>query len=493
LADALGVDIGQPKANPGIGASGDDSVIEPFDPLGTPEAVKATNNLIAATGALIAVAGAIAAAAAAAAAAAGAASAAAAGVTGGAEMNEDVLDAMAGAEYDLDAFTNTEPGPGDRLALYGLGVMTVLDRFTRRATERTARFSPLLSKLIGDGVYLRALTGPLSVIPMVLGVLLAIASVGANAGVLLHPPVLLFMAITVLGIFDAFAGAVSVTLFVLLSLPLVDFSQITDLRMLAGILVAGFGPIVLARSIRNFRRLSVRGVDGLLARIGDIAFASLMGGWVAGLIVRALPALTGLTVPAANYVEAFQLLATVAIAIRIVIEDLSARLVPQRMDKLTPDFVPEPPAVQVITVQVLRYFFYVFIASAFMGFGPVVWIAAALFMVPTLIGQFQEKLPNFPVIWRWLPVGLPGLAMVLGLEILLEQFMSSLFGDLPNFSVIFVFALLAMIISLTVLGTLGRSGEPGEERFFLQAKYRWAYRLFGIVVFILLVTFTGML
>jgi hypothetical protein len=149
--------------------------------------------------------------------------------------------------------------------------------------------------------------------------------------------------------------------------------------------------------------------------------------------------------------------------------------------------------VQVITVQVLRYFFYVFIASAFMGFGPVVWIAAALFMVPTLIGQFQDKLPNFPIVWRWLPVGLPGLAMVLGLEILLEQFMSSLFGDLPNFSVIFVFALLAMIISLTVLGTLGRSGEPGEERFFLQAKYRWAYRLFGIVVFILLVTFTGML
>jgi hypothetical protein len=97
--------------------------------------------------------------------------------------------------------------------------MTVLDRFTRRATNRTAKFSPLLSKLIGDGVYLRALTGPFSAISVVLAVLLAISSINLNAGVLIHPPVILFMAITVLGIFDAFAGALSVALFVLLSLP----------------------------------------------------------------------------------------------------------------------------------------------------------------------------------------------------------------------------------------------------------------------------------
>jgi hypothetical protein len=263
--------------------------------------------------------------------------------------------------------------------------------------------------------------------------------------------------------------------------------------MMAGIMVAGFGPIVLARSIRNFRRLSVRGVDGLIARIGDIFFASLMGGWVAGLIVRALPALTGLTLPAANYVASFQLIATVAIAIRIVLEELSARFFPQRMDKLTPDSVPEPPKGQVIAVQVLRYFFYVFVASAFMGFGPVVWIAAALFMVPTIIGNFQDKLPNIPFIWRWLPVGLPGLAMVLGLEIVLENILSSMFGDLPNFSTIFVFGLLGMIITLTVIGTLGREGLPGEERIFQQPKFRWIYRLSGIVIFILLVTFTGML
>jgi hypothetical protein len=235
------------------------------------------------------------------------------------------------------------------------------------------------------------------------------------------------------------------------------------------------------------------GIDGLLARIGDIAFASLMGGWVAGLIVRALPALTGLTLPAANYVATFQLIATLAIAIRIVIEDLAARFYPQRMDKLAPDTLPSPPAAQVVIVQVLKYFFYVFIASAFMGFGPVVWIASALFMLPTILGHFQDKLPNVPFIWRYLPVGLPGLAMILGLEILLENTLTGILGDDPNFSVIFIYCLLALILVVSIVGMLGREGRPGEERFFLRPGMRWIYRIFGVVVFALLMQFTSML
>ena len=515
IADALGIElpaVGEPVANPAIGASGDDNVIVEFDPLGSPEAIEATNKLMAATGAVVAVAGAVGAAAAAAAAAgaaagaagaagaaagsAGAASSAgaAAGPAGtGAEMNEDVLDALAAADFEVDLFQDAPPGPGDRLPLFALGLVTALDNISRRWTRSVNKVSPLVSKMINDGVYLRAIFGSLSMAPLLVGIVLAIVSLDQNSGELLHPPVALFMAIAVLGIFDALAGSLAVMVFVLGSLPLVDFGEITDLRMLAGIVVAGFGPIVLARSIRNFRRRPMPGVEGLLARVGDIAFASLMGGWVAGLIVRALPALTGLTLPAANYVPTFQLIATIAIAVRIVLEDFAARLYPQRMDRLAPDTLPQPPAVQVIAVQMMKYFFYVFIASAFMGFGPVVWLASALFMIPGLLGFVADKLPNFPWLWRVLPVGLPGLAMILGLEILLENSLTSILGDDPNFSVIFIYCLLALILVVSVLGVLGREGLPGEERFFLRPGWRWVYRIFGIVVFVLLMQFTSML
>lgn len=408
-------------------------------------------------------------------------------------MNEDVMDAMAEAGFELDAFEDSPPGPGDRLGFMSLALLTFLDRPSRIWTRKVAKFSPAVSKMINDGVYLRAIFGSLAIIPTLAAIALAVLGLNENAGVLMHPPVAIFIAIAVIGLFDSFAGVLGILVFILGSIPLVEFSRIEDWRLLAGTLVAGFGPIFLARSIRNFRHKPIPGVDGLVARIGDIAFASLMGGWVASLIFRALPALTGLTVPAANHVESFQLIATTAIAIRILVEDLASRLFPQRMDRLAPDDVPEPPKAQVFTVLILKYFFIVFIASAFMGFGLVVWVAAALFMVPTLLEFVRDRLPNIPFIWRWLPFGLPGLAMILGLEILLEGALSDVFGDDPNFSIIFIFFLLAMIITLNVMAILGREGTPGETRFFERPQFTWVARVGGIITFVLLYQFTNML
>ncbi|MEK9536343.1 MAG: hypothetical protein VWZ99_04280 [Aquiluna sp.] len=506
------VPVGTPVENAAIGASGDDSVIVEFDPMGSPEAVEASNKLIAATGAIVGVAAAAGAAAAAAAAAGAAGAAGAASSAGaaagsassagaaaspnantGAEMNEDALDALAVAEFEVDAFQGVEPEWGDKLAFFALPLVNFLDTPTRLWTKAVARVSPFVSKLLSDGAYLRAMFGSLSIFPSILGVGLAVSSLYINDGSLLHPPVALFLALTVLGIFDAFAGSIAVLVFVLGSLPLVDFSKVTDLRMLAGIIVAGFGPIVLARSVRNFRRRAPVDFEGVLARIGDILFASLMGGWVAGLIVRALPALTGLTLPAANYVATFQFVATIAIGLRILFEELAARYYPQRMDILAPDSLPEPPRVQQIIVQVLRYFFYVFIASAFMGFGPIVWLASALFLLPTIIGFFSHKLPNSRMIWHVLPVGLPGLAMILGLEILLENSLGELLGDHPDFSVIFILSLLSLILVVSLVGMIGRAGRPGEIRWIERPRLRWLYRAGSAATLLLLVQFTSML
>jgi hypothetical protein len=408
-------------------------------------------------------------------------------------MNEDVMDAMSEASFELDQFQDLPPGRGDSLSLWAIPALAFLDNPTRNWTRKVARFSPLLSKLINDGIYLRAIFGSISVLPVAAAITLAVLGLQGNGGELLHPPIAIFMAIGLIGMFDALAGILGIAVFILGSLPLVNPTVLEDWRMLAGIAVAGFGPILLARSIRNFRRRPIPGVDGLIARVGDIAFASLMGGWVAGLIFRALPALTGLTLPAANYVSTFQFYATLAIAARILMEDFSGRFFPHRMDKLAPDTLPEPPKAQVVISLSLKYFFYVFVASAFMGTGPIVWLASALFMVPTLIEFVKDRLPNSTFIWRWLPFGLPGLAMILGLEIVLENSLSGIFGERDDFSIIFIFALLGLIISLAILGAIGRDGKPGEVRLFEKPGARWLARAGGLLTFILLVQFTSML
>ena len=515
--------VGEPVANSAIGASGDDSVIVEFDPTGSPEAVKATNNLVGATAAVAGVAAAAGAAGAAAAAAGAAGAAGSAGAAassasaagsagsalagggtgagggggstagGGAEMNEDVLDALAGADFDIDRFKDVQPRWGDRLPWWRWRVASFWDAPSTWLSAVIAPISPLVSKLINDGSYLRAIFGPLSLVLPALGAWLALESLTLNDGLLLHPPVALYLWLVILGIFDAFAGSLAMTIFVLGSLPLMDFSSVADWRMLAGIVVSGFGPIVLARSIRDFRRRAPISRDDWLIRAGDIAFASLMGGWVAGLIIRALPALTGLTLPAANYVLTFQVYATIAIAARIMVEDVAARFFPSRMDLLTPDVIPGPPVAQILSAQVLRFVFYVFIASAFMGFGPVVWGAALLFMVPNILGFFSDKLPNFRVLWRFLPTGLAGLAMILGLEIVLENSLGAFLGDHPDFSIIFVFCLLGLIIVMSTLAMMGREGGPREEHWTESKRFALGRRLGAVLVFVLLLQFTSML
>ena len=516
--------VGEPVSNAAIGASGDDAVIVEFDPQGSPEAIKATNNLVGATAAVAGVAAAAGAAAAGAAgAAAGAAGAAgsAAGAAGSAgsagsaassgggtgagggggstgnapaaEMNEDVLDALAGADYVVDRFRNQKRRWGDKLFFWRFRIANWWDAPSTWLSRFVAPFSPLLARLLNDASYLRAMTGPGSLLLPGVGVWLALESLSINEGALLHPPVALYMWLVILGVFDAFAGSLAMAVFVAGSLPFMDFGQITDWRMLAGIVVSGFGPIVIARSIRDFRRPAPKSRQDWLIRLGDLAFASLMGGWVAGLIIRSLPALTGLTLPAANYVMTFQIYATLAIGARIVVEDFAARFFPARMDELTPDTLPEPPVAQIVVAQVLRFAFYILIASAFMGFGPVVWFAALLFMTPGILGFFVEKFPNSKTLWRVLPTGLAGLAMILGLEIVLENSLGAFLGDHPNFSVIFIFCLLGLIITVSILGMLGREGTAREIHWLETRRYRLLRRMGAVIVFVLLIQFTSML
>ena len=96
---------------------------------------------------------------------------------------------------------------GDALGIWGWPVLKVLDRRTHDLTVRLAPVSPLLSKLITDGAYTRALIGIFSAILPLAGVALALAAVGTNGGLLLPPPTLILIALAVIGVADAAAGA----------------------------------------------------------------------------------------------------------------------------------------------------------------------------------------------------------------------------------------------------------------------------------------------
>ena len=229
-------------------------------------------------------------------------------------------------------------------------------------------------------------------------------------------------------------------------------------------------------------------------RIGDVAFAALLGGWAASLVFRALPALTGLALPAGDYVEAVRIAATTAVVVRVLLEIAAAKWFPLRVELLSPDELPDPFSWQPGLAKIARLGTFLFVASSFMGSGFALWLAAALYLLPIAVDAAGERIPTAKGIYRWFPTGLPALAMILGLEILIEGALEDVLGDHPDFAVIFVLALFTMLAIVALLRALGRQGPDGGWRGVLAGRSGpWLVPAGGVITFALIARFTFIL
>jgi hypothetical protein len=121
------------------------------------------------------------------------------------------------------------------------------------------------------------------------------------------------------------------------------------------------------------------------------------------------------------------------------------------------------------------------------------WVGSALFVLPTLIGWYSERFPNYPWLWRVLPNGVPGLALTLVIASLTTDLVGSWFGASPEL-VLWSFALLPIpMLLLSVLHMLGRHGEPDEVRFMQRPQFVWLYRIGGIVMLLVTMKLAGVI
>ena len=219
--------------------------------------------------------------------------------------------------------------------------MAALDKISIALTLWLARFSPILSKVVVDGAYLRAAVGSFSAVPAVAAIALAVSSINASGAHILTPAWPVLLAIVIIGVFDALAGFLGTAFYVIGSLTahLIGGHAIGggDIRLLLGVIVAGFGPALLANSFRQFRRVPQNDAAYGWERIVDLFVIPFFGGWTAASMIGTLPALAGLTLPVANHVGDFSLAVAASLAIRVILEELITRWVPNRLDRLHPD------------------------------------------------------------------------------------------------------------------------------------------------------------
>ena len=370
----------------------------------------------------------------------------------------------------------------------------MLDRPSHAATVSLASISPVASKTINDGAYLRAIFGVFSIVLPLIGLALGALGVSQIEGELLMPSWQLLLLIGVLGVFDAMTGAVATITFAVGTIITHGVHDANQVRLLLGVMLVGFAPGLLATAFRKIRKEAHWNLSYWWDRIVDFAVVTFLAGWTMSSVVATLPALAGLTMPAANHVTDFALAAAAAMVVRIVIEEVAARFYPARLNYINPTEVAEPHTLQKYIALTIRLGLFIFVSAALMGDTWQTWVGSALFILPTVLGWYSDRLPNFPRLWRWLPGGIPGLALSLVIASTTTALVGSWLGASPELAQ-WSFVLLPIpLLVLSILGLFGRHGsQPDEPKPMKTEKWRWVYRIGGVVMLVITLRLAGIL
>lgn len=502
----LNINVGGAVANPAAGATGNDAAPPvAFDPLGSPESISALSGALVMA---VSLAGGVAAA------VAGASGGDAGGEVGGAEVPEGEMEAAEEGEldeveeqdheeaeeddaerdeleYEHDEFEVSRRAWGDRLAFLAAGPVLAFDRFSTRSAIRLANKSPLLSKMIIDGAYLRAMVGLFALVLPFLSIALGVVSVSENNAFVATPPWPLFLVMAVIGTLDALAGALGGIAFIIGTIAFSGTAfDMPEFRLLFAVFFVLIGPALLMTAFRAIRKDVQRDFTGFWDRLTDFAIAPLMAGMAASTAVLVMPALAGETLAAANHVADFGILVALAASLRVALEEFASKGWPDRLDTLNPEHLPQPGGFQQTIALATSYALWVILTASLVGNVWEIWVGSFFFLLPTILGKFSSHFPNSVLIWRILPQGLPGLAFKLIVAATSATIVMALVGANPQFAAVNLMLLPLPLLALSVLGMFGRHGAtPNEVRF--SARFPWLYRLGGVAILLLSLRLMG--
>lgn len=467
-------------ANPAIGASGDDSSpVVAFDPLGSPESIAAMSGALVMAVSL-----------------AGGVAAASSRGGGGSSSESAGSGDSEGAELDSleaseDVITIERAAWGDKWPLLATAPLVFLDKFSHDSAIKASRFSPMLAKLIIDGAYIRAMTGSLSLLLPLATVVLAMVSVSQNSGQVLPPPWGIFLAMALIGVFDAFAGFLGAIVFIAVSLvAATEQINASDFRMYFGVLFIAMGPALLMTAFRALRKDRVPGFVGVWDRATDFVIAPVMAGVAVTTAVTVLPALAGLTLPVANHVQAFGVFVALAAMVRVLFEDLASKGFPQRLDAINPSSLPSASAGQQALSLLVSYGMWVFLTGAISGEVWQVYVGSFFFLAPTILGKFSDRFPNSVFLWRVMPQGMPGLIFTLFVSAASALIVMAFIGANPAFASWNMILLPLPILVISLLGLLGRHGAT-EDEVRLSQRTPVLFRVGGVLILIVALRLMG--
>jgi hypothetical protein len=313
-------------------------------------------------------------------------------------------------------------------------------------------------------------------------VVLGVWAVIDTTGIAMPPTYALMLSIIVLGVIDSFAGALAFVVFaigVVLSGGILDVDSV---RALMGIGVLCFAPGLIASAFRAIRRTPAADGDELWERLVDFPVVSLLAGMTAQTMVWALNGVAGVDFPFGYEANSVALVVIGVMLAKLLVEECATRWFPARLAKVSPPEVPEPSTLRRSVTIASKTAVYVFIVSAILGNVWQLWVSAALFALPLTLNLVVDRLPNSPLVWRLVPLGVPSLVMYFLIGTYAGIWIEQWLGETADYARTSFVAMLAPFTLVGVLYLLGREPKEDEVRWCYRPRYRWVYRIGGICV-----------
>lgn len=201
-------------------------------------------------------------------------------------------------------------------------------------------------------------------------------------------------------------------------------------------------------------------------------------------IIGALSPLAGVKLPISDQANSIAIAVAMIIPIRIVLEEIAAQWFPSRLNAIHPTYVAPTSLIQKSIALGLRALAFMFVASAFIGWSWQLYLGTVLFILPSYVGLFQDRLPNYPKLYHLLPAGVPGLAFALLVASYSLTAMISVFGATPNLAKMAFVILPLPSMVFAFLGMIGREPAEGDVRWYQRDRWIWVYRIGGVAMLI---------
>jgi len=374
-----------------------------------------------------------------------------------------------------------DPGWGDRSSTWLMRFTPWSDSFFTSLALLTNKFSPLVARTSVDGSYLRAIFGGYSLSLYPLGALLGVKALIDTRGQALAPVLITILFIVALAVLDAFAGFVAASIFFVGTLIAGNVFSRSEALTVLGLMAIFFAPALLASAIRPLRRL-VHDSDELWERITDYALTILLTGWIVEKMINALNGLAGVQLAVTYQARTIAIVSACLIALRIIGEDVATYLYPVRLESVTVD-LPAPSTRQQITSGIIKTFFFVLLATPYVGFNPQLILAGIIFVIPMIAGlTFADKLPRSIVFDRLNPKGTLKFVLLAFVGTLLGAMLQENFAD-PTEFLKWCFVIVA--IPGFLLSIISWFAESPAKDWKTSRFGRLVYRLVGVGVLLI--------